>query len=293
MVLKGIREYSQLALVSSYLRRTFELWGYGEVVLPTIEPYGETLRGGTKFAYNNRFYLIKPDVTSRLLRNYDIDFGKLYYIGEVLDGGVEGRWQAGVEFIGGEPAFMTAEVLSVLITALESLGIEEFYIDLGSLEVWRRATEGIEDFRETICRALERRNFGLIEKLPLDEEKKEELWRLFNFRGRETDYGKLARILGLVDDERVFVDLGTVRPLPYYRDVIFEVYSPEIGRPIGGGGEYSFRGRPAVGFALDLRALIGLAKVRERGSRRFLRGISSFREARKLVSMGVPVEVER
>jgi len=290
VVLRGFRDHSRIARLSKYVRRTFELWGYSEVVLPTIEPYGETLRGGTKFAYNNRFYLIKPDVTSRLI-NTDVS-GRLYYIGEVLDGGVEGRWQAGVEFIGGEITSMTAEVLSVLITALENLGIEEFYIDLGSLEVWRRATEGIEDFRETVWEALKRRNFGLIEKLPLDEGKKEELWRLFNFRGRETDYGKLARILELVDDERVFVDLGTVRPLPYYRDVIFEVYSPKLGKPIGGGGEYSFRGRPAVGFALDLEALLGLARDEE-VTKRPLRGISSFREARKLVSMGVPVEVER
>ena len=293
MVLRGIREYSQLALVSSYLRRTFELWGYGEVVLPTIEPYDETVRKGTKFAYNNGFYLIKPDMTSRLIKNYDIGFGKLYYISEVLDGSVEGNWQAGVEFIGGEPTFMTAEVLSVLITALESLGIDEFYIDLGSLEVWRRATEGIEDFRETIYRALERRNFGLIDGLPIDREKKEDLWRLFNFRGKETEYEKLTRILKLVDDDRVFVDLGTVRPLPYYSDVIFEVYSPEFGRPIGGGGEYSFRGRPAVGFALDLRALVQLANVDGKTSRKSLRGITSFREARKLVSMGIPVEVRR
>ncbi|WP_456422639.1 ATP phosphoribosyltransferase regulatory subunit [Thermococcus sp.] len=291
MVLRGLREYSRLALVSSYLRRTFELWGYREVVLPTIEQYNGKLKGGTKFAYNNEFYLIKPDVTSRLLRNYELGSERLYYIEEVLNGGIEGKWQAGVEFIGGEPAFMTAEVLSVLITALEGLEIKEFYIDLGSLEVWRKATEDVKEFREIICTALKRRNFGLIEELPIGKEKKEELWRLFNFRGKESDYGKLAKILQLVDDERVFVDLGTVRPLPYYSDVIFEVYSPGLGRPIGGGGEYSFQGKPAVGFALDLGALLELAEVKERRSQRYLRGIGSFREARRLVSMGVPVEV--
>jgi len=70
---------------------------------------------------------------------------------------------------------MGVEVLSVLITALESLGIEEFYIDIGSLEVWRLTTKDILEFGETICRALERRNFGLIEGLPINEEKKEEL----------------------------------------------------------------------------------------------------------------------
>jgi len=41
-------------------------------------------------------------VTSQLLKNYDITLGKIYYISEVLNGGVEGRWQAGVEFIGGD-----------------------------------------------------------------------------------------------------------------------------------------------------------------------------------------------
>ncbi|WP_457741956.1 ATP phosphoribosyltransferase regulatory subunit [Thermococcus sp.] len=282
----------RLSKVGKALRRTFELWGYEEVILPTIEPYDEGIKGGTKFAYNNEFYIIKPDVTSRLIKNYEITEGRLYYIGEVLNGGIRGKWQAGVELVGGEPASMTAEVLSVLITALESLGIEEFYIDLGGLEVWRRATADIREFRDTVWRALERRNFGLIEKLPISEEKKERLWRLFNFRGKSSDYERLSRILELVDDDRVFVDLGTVRPLPYYSDVIFEVYSPKLGKPIGGGGEYLFREKPAVGFALDMKALLGLVGDR-RHRRRYLRGVNSFKEARKLVSMGIPVGVER
>ncbi len=150
---KGLlAESGRLSGIGMYLRRTFELWGYREVFLPTIEEYREGLRKGTRFAYNNGFYVIKPDVTSQILGSIrELDGRlKLYYIGEVLDGGGTrgGRWQAGVEYIGGgEPTKMAVEVILTAITGLEALGIEEFYVDVGSLKVWEEATEGISEFR--------------------------------------------------------------------------------------------------------------------------------------------------
>ncbi|WP_088862552.1 ATP phosphoribosyltransferase regulatory subunit [Thermococcus celer] len=293
---KGLlAESGRLSGIGMYLRRTFELWGYREVFLPTIEEYREGLRKGTRFAYNNGFYVIKPDVTSQILGSIrELDGRlKLYYIGEVLDGGTRGRWQAGVEYIGGEPTKMAVEVILTAITGLEALGIEEFYVDVGSLKVWEEATEGISEFRGEVHRALVRRNFEMVEHLPIAREKKEELWKLFNFRGKRSGREKLDRIADAVDDERVFIDFGTVRPLPYYSDVLFEVYSPELGKPIGGGGEYTFRGKPAFGFAFDMGALSRLSRKERGGNRKRLSGEPKkvFAEAKRLVRMGVPVEV--
>ncbi|NJE00962.1 ATP phosphoribosyltransferase regulatory subunit [Thermococcus sp. JdF3] len=294
---KGLlAESEKLSEISRYLRRTFELWGYREVFLPVIEEYSENLRKGTKFAYNNGFYVIKPDITSQILENIKEppEKLKLYYISEVLDGGIRGQWQAGVEYIGGDVTKMAAEVLLTVITSLEALGIEEFYIDIGSLKVWEKATEDVKEFRKEIYRALVRRNFEIIERLPISVEKKEELWRLFNFWGKESGYQKLDRIVEAVDDERLFIDFGTVRPLPYYRDVLFEVYSPELGKPLGGGGEYTFKGKPAFGFAFDMGALSRLFRKRGDRNRKKLRGElrEVFAGAKRLVRMGIPVEVE-
>lgn len=288
-------ESERLAYVTKYLRRTFELWGYREILLPAIEEFSEQLRKGTKFAYNNGFYIIKPDLTSQILANLKEPRKlKLYYISEVLNGGIKGKWQAGVEFIGGEDIKMQVEVLLAVITSLEALGIEDFYIDVGSLKVWERAIEGIEEFRTEIFRALTRRNFEIIERLPISGEKKEELWQLFNFRGKSCKYKKLNKIIEAVDDERVFIDFGTIRPLPYYSDIIFEVYSPKIGKPLGGGGEYTFKGVSAFGFAFDLDALSKLFDGKIEKSRKRVGGElkEAYRLAKELVRLGIPVEVE-
>ena len=288
-------ESERLADITKYLRRTFELWGYREVFLPSVEEFNEDLRKGTKFAYNNEFYIIKPDLTSQILTNLKVPRKlKLYYISEVLNGGVKGEWQAGLEFIGGKDTKMQVEVLLAVISSLEALGIEEFYIDVGSLKVWENVLKDIEEFKESVFNALTKRNFEIIERLPINEEKKEELWKLFNFRGRKCTYEKLNRIVEMVDDKRIFIDFGTIRPLPYYSDIIFEVYSPKIGKPLGGGGEYIFKGVSAFGFAFDLNALSKLFDGKIEKSRKKIKGElkEAYKLARALVKLGIPVEVE-
>lgn len=287
-------ESERLADIAKYLRRTFELWGYKEVFLPTVEEYRESLRKGTKFAYNNKFYIIKPDLTSQILMNLKEPRRlKLFYISEVLNGGVRGKWQAGVEFIGGRDLWMQVEVLLTVITSLEALGIKEFYIDIGSLKVWKNAIMGVEGFREEIFRALAKRNFEIIERLPISGEKKEELWHLFNFRGRKSNYEKLNLIVEALGDDRIFIDFGTIRPLPYYSDIIFEIYSPKLGYPLGGGGEYRFNGIDAFGFAFDLNALSKLYSGKLEKNRKTIRGElkEAYKLAKELVTLGIPVEV--
>jgi ATP phosphoribosyltransferase regulatory subunit len=62
------------------------------------------------------------------------------------------------------------------------------------------------------------------------------------------------------------VDLGEVRGLGYYTGLVFNLYVAGAPRSVGGGGRYdSLLGRfgdprPAVGFSLDLDALVPLAR---------------------------------
>jgi ATP phosphoribosyltransferase regulatory subunit len=61
------------------------------------------------------------------------------------------------------------------------------------------------------------------------------------------------------------VDLGEVRGLGYYTGIVFNLYASGSPRAVGGGGRYDkLLGRfgdprPAVGFSLDLDALVPLA----------------------------------
>ena len=62
------------------------------------------------------------------------------------------------------------------------------------------------------------------------------------------------------------VDLGEVRGLGYYTGLVFNLYAAGAPRAVGGGGRYdTLLGRfgdprPAVGFSLDLDALVPLAR---------------------------------
>lgn len=288
-------ESKKLAMVSKSLRRVFELWGYEEVFLPAIEPYSEELREGIKFAYNNEFYLIKPDITSQIAVNLrNPKRLKLFYISEVLKGDLKGNWQAGVEFIGGDGVWSEVEVLKVAITALEYLGIKEFYIDIGSLEVWRKAIEPVREFEDLIWQALRRRNFAMVRRLPISKEKKEELWKLMNFRRKRSGIDKIDKIVDAVSDDRIFVDFGTVRPLPYYDDIIFEIYSPKFKCLLGGGGSYKIGNIRAVGFAFDLGSISELYKGVEYLKRKVVAERTpkeAYSIAEDLVRLGIPVEV--
>nr|WP_148266028.1 ATP phosphoribosyltransferase regulatory subunit [Pyrococcus sp. ST04] len=286
---RTILDYLQLAEIGNRLRRTFELWGYREIIFPTIEEYSPEIRKGTKFSYNNEFYLLNPDVTSRIVKKIEGQT-KVFYVAEVLNGDIRGEWQAGVELIGEGGIERHVEVLSIMITALESIGIEDFYIDLGSIGIWKKEAG---EFWPKVREALIKRNFEIIERLPLPAEKKERLWRLFNFRGKRSGYEKLDSIVEAVNDERIFIDLGTVRPLPYYTDIIFEVYSPRLGKPIGGGGEYKLNGKVGIGFVFYLDRLSRLYSPKER-SRQIISNEDigkAYALAREMVRLGIPVEV--
>lgn len=283
-----------LSAITRSLRRNFELWNYRETFLPAITRYDGDLDRGTKFVHGDEFYLVKPDITSQILTGLkEVKKHKLFYFSEVLNGGVDGVWQFGAEYIGGAETWMTVEILSSIITALERLEIEDFYIDIGSRKVWEEATEGLEE-RDKVFEALYHRNFELIDEIPMAEEKKEEIWRLFNYRRETSDYEKLDEILTAVDDDRLYADFGTVRHRDYYDDVTFEVYSPEVGAPLGGGGEYRFRDVDACGFGFNVEYL---AEIWPDGNGREVTVIDEdpregYRKARELVQEEETVEVK-
>jgi len=70
----------------------------------------------------------------------------------------------------------------------------------------------------------------------------------------------------------VIFDLGLVRNIGYYTGAVFDVYDPELGAPIGGGGRYDDllgrfgRSLPAVGFALGIDRLHIALAGEERGT---------------------------
>lgn len=245
-------DYLRLVEIGNWFRGVFDFWNYCEIVFFVVEEYFELIRKGMKFVYNNEFYVICLDVMFRIIRDFNNGEVRIYYISEVFDGEIYGVWEVGVELIGGRELDMYVEVLSVLIIVFELFGIEDFYIDVGSVKVWEEVMRGIEFFREEVRRVFLIRNFGIIEFLLIFVGRKRVLWRFFNFRGKRLGVEKFDVIVEFFGDERVFLDFGIVRLFFYYIDVIFEVYFLRFGKFFGGGGEYLVGNKKVIGFVFDL-----------------------------------------
>ncbi len=274
-------------------RKTLYKWGYKEVYLPTLIKWGEGLRRGLKFVHCNEIYLIKPDVTSQIFRSVTPDkkeTKRVFYISEILDNNVKGNFQFGIEIINGENS--ETEIIFVILSILYNLGIKDFYIDIGSLNVWKNIIQTEEQWN-TVLKALKDRDFETIESSDFNKDTKEKLWFLFNYRGKISSYKKLNKIIENIKDDRLYIDFGTMRPLTYYDDIVFEIYSEYSGKPIGGGGNYTFRnGVKGVGVGLNLSVLSNISEISEAAQQTRTKP-SSLHEAYESVLKGENITLEK
>jgi ATP phosphoribosyltransferase regulatory subunit len=187
--------------------------------------------------------------------------------------------QAGVELIGVPGAQGTAEVLGVLCAALNAAGLDSYRVGLGDAALYPSLLEafGVDTERsDLILTELAAGDFVGVDRevraLGLADGDADLLLRLAHTRGGpevleglegalHDALSGLREVHGLLAPEvaqRIIFDLGLVRSLGYYTGLLFQVYDPAYGVPLGGGGRYdellgSF-GRPlaAVGFALNV-----------------------------------------
>jgi ATP phosphoribosyltransferase regulatory subunit len=201
--------------------------------------------------------------------------------------------QAGIELIGSPAPNGTAQALTVLCHALDAVGLESYRIGLGDASLYPAlmASLGVpEDARPLLLASLARRDFvGLeqeLDALELSDADGELLLELPQRRGGPEVLDGLSdrvsealagmrQVYELLEGpaaQRIIFDLGLVRSIGYYTGAVFEVYDPELGAPIGGGGRYDEllarfgRSLPAVGFALGVDRLHIALAGEERGT---------------------------
>ncbi len=183
-------------------------------------------------------------------------------------------------------------MLTVLVRALEATGLRDFSVGVGDAMLYPQllGAYGVTDAaREQLLHELATRDLVGIDRvvagLGLSAEAAEMLARIPRMRGgpdvldappgplRDALDGLRAVVAGLEPDvaQRVIVDLGRFPRLGYYTGTMFEVYDPQLGEPLGGGGRYDdLLGRfgrplPAVGFALAVDRLHAALAGEERG----------------------------
>lgn len=201
--------------------------------------------------------------------------------------------QAGVELIGASAAEGTVEVVTVLAAALDAVGLGNAVIGLGDADLHREFLAELdldEDAAESASERLAEHDLvGLEAELiaaKVSAERVDSLLALLGLRGgvevlaQARQHGaaaaraadRLESISGALGsglrDQRVQFDFGLTRDLDYYNGPILEVYDPEVGHPLGGGGRYDGLMErfgldlSAAGFALSLER-VEMAQVEE------------------------------
>jgi len=202
-------------------------------------------------------------------------------------------WQAGFELFGSSRLEADAEIIIVNNDLMKRLGFSGFFIKIGDVRILRGLlnSEGVsEDDQNTIMGLVDKRKVKSV--LTFLEQKKvsdgclKTVKKLLELRGTDCrkilEDGKrilsqnerslealedleaiinLARVGGV--DTTFLVDVGFARGLEYYTGMIYEVFIPELGIALGGGGRYDklvelFGGEPtpAVGCAPGIDRIV-------------------------------------
>jgi ATP phosphoribosyltransferase regulatory subunit len=305
-------EMRELRQLSDRLRGAFEAAGYGEVSTPALE-YEEVLRTGDEraagagyrlFDEHGQVLALRSDMTIPIARVVATRYQdaqpplRLCYFAHAYRAVERGRGQSreflqgGIELIGvGAPAG-EAEVVTLVLSALDEAGLRRHKIGLGDGSLYRTLLAALEvpdEHHLPLLECLSGRNLvGLemrIDALGLSEAARELLTRLPTLRGGPEVLGQadgpVSRAVeglralheqlaehGVAD--RLIFDLGLVRELGYYTGAVFEVYDPAVGFALGGGGRYDDligrfgRPLPACGAALDVQR-VHVAQAAEEG----------------------------
>jgi ATP phosphoribosyltransferase regulatory subunit len=294
-------EMRELRALTEVLRSSFEGAGYGEVWTPALE-YEDVLRTGDAnaagagyrmFDEQGRVLALRSDMTipiARLVATRYREapaplrlcyFAHAYRAVKERSGQAREFLQGGIELIGVPGAEGDAEVIALVVQALDSAGLGRHRIGIGDGSLYRTllaAFEVPEERHLPLLEFLSRRDLvGLeseVSKLGLPDTAHDLLTRLPTLRGGPEVLGRadgavaeavenlrecheLLATRGVAD--RVIFDLGLVRELGYYTGAIFEVYDPAVGFALGGGGRYDDligrfgEPRAACGIALDVQ----------------------------------------
>ncbi|MFP4252182.1 MAG: ATP phosphoribosyltransferase regulatory subunit [Guyparkeria sp.] len=210
-------------------------------------------------------------------------------------GGSRAPMQVGAELFGVDGPEADVEVISLMTEALAVGGCRQMTLDLGHVGVFRSLVRaaGLDASREDRLRdALTRKAIPEIRQTLADwslatplaeaiealcelhgpwratvEQARQRLDGLLDADGRAA-LDRLATVAEAIDarvDGEVLVDLSELHGYHYQTGLVYAAYSPRMGREIARGGRYDDigqvfgRSRPALGFSLDLRDLLGEA----------------------------------
>jgi len=290
------------------IHSSFRSRGFQEIVTPPFEYHESAIIGLSEEERNRiirftegdsgRIIALRADITSQVARStatHLLDRPlplRLCYTGSVFRRARKGKGeqfvlnQSGVEIVGfaGEEADM--EIVESIVSALDSIGLEDFSISLGHAGFTASFLKGINGADcEKIKRAVSKKDKGTLRGIlhdsKIEEERMEALLTLPDLYGGAEVFEKAQKILFDENSEnalknlktifdvlekkglegKVSLDLGEMRGFGYYTGMNVELFSG-AGIPIGTGGRYDNLVKrfgpdlPAVGFGFDIDKLM-------------------------------------
>lgn len=266
--------------------------------------------------------------------------GSVYRYDEPQKGRYREFWQSDYEIVGSNSAEADAEIILLTHRLMRTVGLWRFAFKIGHIGVLRGilSQEGLDEkVQNSVMQLMDKKQyedaFDLLTDGGISKRAADVLRSLIEIKGNspfETvekieacvkGYEKsaeaaanLRKILRLVVDSGcnidITVDAGFARGLEYYTGLIFEVYVPEMGTALGGGGRYDrlielFGGEPtpATGVAHGLDRIM-LALQGERADTQTLKRAvtiiplkeelrsEALRISEMLRNAGTPVEIE-
>jgi len=306
--------------LESARRRLLDLyhcWGFDLVRPPLIEYLDSLLTGAGHNLDLQTFKLtdqlsgrmmgVRSDMTTQTAR---IDAHRLpvepparyCYVGSVLrtrpeePGGSRSPLQLGAELFGHAGEEGDLEVLSLMIETLRACGIDNAYLDLGHVGIYRALVDhhGVNGAIEgDLFDIMQRKSVpdldALIAENALTARAGEHFRRLIGLNGTAEVLDEAEAVLGDVDerigqalatlrhvvgrlqrdyaDLPLYLDLAELRGYRYKTGVVFAAFAPGLGRELARGGRYDNvgaafgRARPATGFSADLNVLVALGRM--------------------------------
>jgi len=288
-------------------------WGY-ELIFPPFVEYLESLLTGSGGDLDLQTFKLTDQITGRTLgiraditpQAARIDAHqlrrdcptRLCYLGTVLNsrsdgfGGSRSPLQIGAELYGHSEIEADLEVLCLMLESLERAGMDELYLDLGHVGIFRGLARqaGLHQHHElALFDALQRKAVPEIESLIRDYQVQgavgEMMVSLAELSGADA-LERAGTLLSGASDEvhsaldeladlsalllkcrpalQVHCDLAELRGYHYHTGVMFAAFVPRMGQEVARGGRYDDigqlfgRARPACGFSADLNLLLRL-----------------------------------
>lgn len=302
----------QLEAMRRVLLDLFDSWGY-DLVMPPLVEFLDALNTGLGQDLDLQTFKLTDQLTGRLMglradmtpqvARIESHYIKreapvrLCYLGPVLRtrpgvfGGSREPLQMGAELFGHAGVQSDVEIVHLLITALESIGMPTPNLGIGHVGVYRGLVNESQleaNIEEGLFDALRRKSKPDVQALMATSELGDDYKRMFtgliDLNGEAAEFASAQAALAPAGSEvqaalqnleqvivlttqtlpglKLYFDLADLRGYRYHTGMVFSAYVAGYGEAIAHGGRYDAigeafgRARPATGFSADLRVLL-------------------------------------